>query len=69
MSRKAGMSLTHGNKRILNRNLALMLYIFQQSEKKPNSLQWEPIIDLERNIAFILHFFLKVELIFPSSGN
>ena len=33
---------------------------------KPNSLQWEPIVDLERTIAFILHFFLKVELIFSS---
>ena len=52
-----------------------MLHIFQKKWKvkinnqvKPNSLWWEPIIDLERTIAFILNFFLKVEPIIPSKG-
>ena len=35
---------------------------------KPNFLSWEPITNLENTIAFILHFFLKVELIIPSGG-
>ena len=28
----------------------------------------EPIVDLERTIVFIFHFFLNIEPIIPSSG-
>ena len=51
-----------------------MWHIFQQSEIKiikqnliPHNAS-EPIIDLERTIAFIFYFFLKVEPIIRSSG-
>ena len=50
-----------------------MLHIFLQSKNKIIKwnvipLEWEPIIDLERTIAFIFHFFLNVEPIVPSKG-
>ena len=39
---KAGFSPTHGNKRISNRNLVLMLHIFQQRENKIINLNLIP---------------------------
>ena len=48
---KAGFSLTHGSKRVLNRSLVLMIHIFEESENniikvKPNfllSIEKEPL--------------------------